>query len=353
MARRPEFSALMGTIFVFLFFSWFGRPNFLGFAGTATWVNVAAELALISLPVALVMIAGHLDLSVGSVLAAGAMTFAILSGYYGLPSWIGVIAGLAVGALLGLVNGLLVTKVKLPSFIVTLATMFSIQGIVYGVTRLTTGTVLVSVQVDEGVKNIFGGLMFDQFETAVLFALAMVLVVSWIVYRTRFGNWVYAIGGDEVSARAAGVPVDRTTVMLYIGSGFGSALLGVIQVALYSSAQVSAGQSYVFNSIIAVVVGGVLLTGGFGSPIGVLFGTMTFAIVYQGIYYTGWDSDWSALILGMLLLIAVLSNNTFRKLAMSAAKPKDKKKPAPGGGGGHAATATATTTATEKKATNV
>ncbi len=152
----------------------------------------------------------------------------------------------------------------------------------------------------------------------------MALIVSWILYKTKFGNWVFAIGGDETSARAAGVPVERTTILLFMGSGFGASLLGVTQVALFGSAQVSAGQSYVFFSIIAVVVGGVLLTGGYGSPIGVIFGTMTFAIVSQGIYSTGWDSDWSSLILGVLLLIAVLTNNTFRRLALSSGDKKDE-----------------------------
>jgi simple sugar transport system permease protein len=324
LTRRPEFSALVGTVFVYLFFSWFGRPTFTSFSGTATWLNVAAELGLIALPVSLVMIAGHLDLSVGSILAAGAMSFAILSGHYGLPAWIGLVTGLVIGTLVGFINGLIVTRSKLPSFIVTLAMLFALQGLVFGITRLTTGTVLVSIQVDPGVKNIFGKLIFGQYETAILFCLGMALIVSWILYKTKYGNWIFAIGGDEVSARAAGVPVDRTTIWLYMGTGFGAALLGVIQVALYGSAQVSAGQSYVFNSIIAVVVGGVLLTGGYGSPVGVIFGAMTFAIVYQGIYATGWDSDWSALILGVLLLIAVLTNNTFRRLALSGGKPQPK-----------------------------
>jgi simple sugar transport system permease protein len=158
----------------------------------------------------------------------------------------------------------------------------------------------------------------------------MALVVSWILYKTKYGNWIFALGGEEVSARAAGVPVERLTIWLFMGSGFGAALLGVIQVALYGSAQTSAGQSYVFYSIIAVVVGGVLLTGGYGSPVGVIFGTWTYAIVSQGIYSTGWDSDWASLILGLMLLIAVLANNTFRRFALTSG---DKPKPvAPGKG---------------------
>jgi simple sugar transport system permease protein len=292
---------------------------------TGGWLNVAAELGLIALPVALVMIAGHLDLSVGSILAAGAMTYAILTGHFGLPDIIGLPAGLAVGTFFGFLNGLIVTKTKLSSFIVTLAMNFGLRGLVFGVTRLTTSTVLVSVEVNETVRSTFGGRLYLTFENAIVLWVIMALVVSWLLYKTKYGNWIFALGGDQTSARAAGVPVERVTIGLFMGSGFGSALLGVTQVALFGSAQVSAGQSYVFFSIIAVVVGGVLLTGGYGSPIGVIFGTLTFAIVSQGIYSTGWDSDWSSLILGLLLLIAVFTNNTFRRLALSSGDKLETK----------------------------
>ncbi len=324
LARRPEFAAFVGTLFVFVFFGYFGWPTFTSALVTAGWLNVAAELGLIALPVALVMVAGHLDLSVGSILAAGAMTYAILTGHYDLPDYIGLPAGLGVGTFFGFLNGLIVTKTKLSSFIVTLAMLFALRGLVFGITRLTTSTVLVPVEVDPFVRETFGGRIWRTYENAIILWVIMALVVSWILYKTKFGNWVFSIGGDETSARAAGVPVERTTILLFMGSGFGSALLGVTQVALFGSAQVSAGQSYVFFSIIAVVVGGVLLTGGYGSPIGVIFGTMTFAIVSQGIYSTGWDSDWSSLILGVLLLIAVFTNNTFRRLALSSGDKKDE-----------------------------
>lgn len=323
LTRRPEFAAFVGTLFVFIFFGYFGWPTFTSVLVTAGWLNVAAELGLIALPVALVMIAGYLDLSVGSVLAAGAMTYAILTGHLGLPDWIGLPAGLAVGTLIGFTTGYIVVRTKLHSFIVSLAMLFAVRGLVFGITRLTTSTVLVAVEVDPWVRSVFGGRIWKTYEMAILFYIGMALVVSWILYKTKYGNWIFALGGDEISARAAGVPVERLTIWLFMGSGFGSALLGVIQVATYGSAQVSAGQSYVFFSIIAVVVGGVLLTGGYGSPVGVIFGTLTFAIVSQGIYSTEWDSDWSSLILGVLLLIAVLTNNTFRRLALaSGEKPR-------------------------------
>jgi len=326
LVRRPEFGALIGALAVYIFFAVAGGPDFMNIGGTASWLNVSAELGIIALPVAMVMIAGDLDLSVGSILASSSMTLAIVSGYFGLPTWIGIIAALAFGVLVGLINGIVVTKTNLPSFVVTLATQFGVSGITLGFTRLITGSTSVPFTADQPFQAMFGSMLFgDKFEVAVVWWIIMAIVVSIVLYKSPFGNWIYAIGGDVVSARATGIPVSKVRIWLFAGSGFGAALVAVIQTTLYSSAQVSNGQSFVFNSIIAVVIGGVLLTGGYGSTIGVTLGTITFGIVNQGIYYTGWNADWAALILGILLLIAVLTNNTFRRLAISGGKKKEKK----------------------------
>jgi simple sugar transport system permease protein len=324
LVRRPEFGALIGALAVYIFFAFAGGSQFTELGGWASWLNVAAELGIIALPVSMVMIAGDLDLSVGSVLASSSMVLAITSGYYHLPSIVGILLALAFGTLVGILNGFIVTKTNLPSFVVTLATMFAVSGITLGVTRLLTGSTSVAYTADEPFHSMFGIMIGGKFEVAIVWWVIVAIAVSLILYKSVWGNWIYAIGGDVVSARATGIPVSKVRIALFSGSGFGAALVAVIQTCLYNSAQVANGQSFVFNSIIAVVVGGVLLTGGYGSTIGVILGTMTFAIVNQGIYYTGWDADWAALILGILLLIAVLTNNTFRKLALSGGK-KEKK----------------------------
>jgi simple sugar transport system permease protein len=322
LIRRPEFGALIGTLVVYVFFTIVGGGPFSEIGGFASWMNIAAELGIIALPVALVMIAGDLDLSVGSTLAAGAITTAVISGYYELPTWIGIVAGCAVGILIGFINGIIVVRTNLPSFVVTLATNFSVFGLVLGIVKILTGTVAVSITPDPLSKAVFGTLLFGNFESAIIIWAAVALLVWWLLTKSPFGNWIYAIGGDMVSAKATGIPVNKVRIWLFMGTGLASSFVGVFQTILYQSAQVNAGQSFVFNSIIAVVVGGVLLTGGYGSTIGVILGTMTFAIVNQGIYYTGWDSDWASLILGVLLLIAVLTNNTFRRLALTGGKKK-------------------------------
>jgi len=323
LIRRPEAGALIGTVSVFIFFAVFGGPEFMSAGGAASWLNVAAELGIIAIPVGLLMIAGELDLSVGSVLASSSMTVAIVSGHWGAPVGLGILAALTLGLVTGFLNGLLVTRTHVPSFVVTLATNFGLAGLTLGLSRVITGTTSVAIDPGSPAKELLGTLMANKFEVAIFWWIGVVVVVGWMLHASRYGNWIFAVGGDDVSARATGISVRNVKIGLFMGSGLGAALVGVIQTMLYNSAQVANGQSFVFNSIIAVVIGGVLLTGGYGSVVGVVLGTLTFSIVQQGIYYTGWNSDWASLILGVLLLAAVLMNNTFRSMALSYS-PKKK-----------------------------
>ncbi|MDX3583481.1 MULTISPECIES: ABC transporter permease [Streptomyces] len=325
LRHRPEAGALIGTLSVFVFFAIFGGEKFLAQAGAASWLNIAAELGIIAIPVGLLMIAGELDVSVGSVLAGSSMTLAIVSGHWGAPMIVGIVLALALGLLTGLLNGILVTRSNVPSLVVTLATLFALSGLTLGLSRFTTGTTSVALAPDPTSKAIFGQLIGGQFEVAIFWWIAVAVAVTVLLQAMPYGNWIFAIGGDKESARANGIPVARVKISLYMASGFCAALVGVIQTILYNGAQVANGQSFVFNSIIAVVIGGVLLQGGYGSVVGVVLGTLTFAIVNQGIYFTGWNSDWAALILGVLILAAVLMNNTFRRLALSH-KPRSAKK---------------------------
>lgn len=324
LTHRPEIGALAGTVLVYVFFAIFGGSQFLEPGGTSAWLNTAAELAIIALPVGLLMIAGEFDLSVGSVVAASSVTLALISGYWGLPIYIGLIAALGLGTLTGYINGLMVTSTNVPSFIVTLAMQFALAGLTLGLARVFTDTTSINITADEFTTELFGGFFAGQFENAIFWALGLAVVVAWILQVSKYGNWIFALGGDTQSARAAGIPVEKTKIALFMSTGFGASLVGIIQTLLYSGAQTNSGQSFVFNSVIAVVIGGVLLTGGYGSVFGIVLGTCTFAIVNQGIYYTGWNSDWAALILGVLLLAAVLGNNTFRRLALSTGDKKKK-----------------------------
>jgi simple sugar transport system permease protein len=324
LTRRPETGALAGTIIVYAFFVLFGGSEFTSTGGFATWLNTGSELLIIALPVGLLMIAGEFDLSVGSVVAASSVTTALVGGTWGLPTPVAVLVALGLGTLSGYLNGLMVTRTNVPSFIVTLAMQFALAGITLGLVRVFTGTTSLPIAGDEITTKLFGGFFFDQFEHAIFWAIGVTLVVAWVLQKSKYGNWIFALGGDTQSARAAGIPVEKTKIALFMATGFAASLVGVIQTLIYNGAQTGGGQSFVFNSVIAVVIGGVLLTGGYGSVFGIVLGTCTFAIVNQGVYYTGWNSDWAALILGVLLLAAVLMNNTFRRAAMSSGEKKKK-----------------------------
>jgi simple sugar transport system permease protein len=253
------------------------------------------------------------------------MTVAIVSGYYRAPIIVGIAAALGLGLIIGFINGILVVRTKLPSFVVTLATLFAVAGLTLGLSVILTGSTSVALTSAPAAKLLLGDFVGGKFQVSLFWWVAVVAIVGFFLNFSIYGNWILALGGDAVSARNAGIPTDRLTIALFMGSGLCAAFVGMSQAILYNSAQVAAGQSFIFNSIIAVVIGGVLLTGGYGSVVGIVLGTLTFSIVNQGIFYTGFDANWASLIIGILLLLAVLMNNTFRNMALTYA-PRAKGK---------------------------
>ncbi|MGO8368248.1 ABC transporter permease [Rhizobium ruizarguesonis] len=324
LLRRPEAGAFLGLVGVLVFFVVFGSTKFLEPAGAASWLNVAANLGIIALPIGLLMIAGDLDISIGAMIPAGSMTVAVLSGYYDLPIWVGMLGALAFGLIVGLVNGYLVVHTAVPSLIVTLGTLFAVQGLMLGTSVLVTGTTSVALTADPWAKFLFGQFLAGSFQVIILWWVAITAIFIFFIHFSPYGNWIFAMGGDKVSARNAGIPTTRLTMVLFVLSAMSASFVGMCQAILFNSAQVSGGMTFIFNSIISVVVGGVLLTGGVGSVIGIFFGTITFAVVNQGIYFTTFDRNWSSLIIGVMLLVAVLMNNTFRQMALTYS-PKKKK----------------------------
>jgi simple sugar transport system permease protein len=143
-------------------------------------------------------------------------------------------------------------------------------------------------------------------------------VATWVLLRTRFGNWIFASGGDPVAARNVGVPVSRVKIVLFICMSMVATLFAAIQVLDAGSADTLRGQQKEFEAIIAVVVGGTLLTGGYGSAIGAAFGALIFGTVQMGIFYTGVDTDWFKVFMGIMVLLAVLVNNFIRRKVTEA-----------------------------------
>ena len=209
------------------------------------------------------MIAGELDISIGSMILASSMTIAIISGHYDGPIWLGILAALALGALVGVINGVLVVRTAVPSFIVTLGTLFAVAGLTLGLSVLLTGTTSVAIKAAQRPSFFWA--------TSSAAAIRSPSCGGWLLLpcfgssctipntATGYGNWIFAMGGDKVSARNEGIPTERLTIILFMCSGVSAAFVGLSQAILYNSAQVSAGQSHIFNAIIAVVVGGCLV----------------------------------------------------------------------------------------------
>jgi simple sugar transport system permease protein len=324
IVRRPEFGAVLSFVAVITFYVAFGGVSLGSLFGAASWVNFAANLGIVALPVGLLMIAGELDISIGAMIPAGSMSIAILSGYYELPIVIGMLGALAFGVLVGLVNGFLAVRTSVPSLIITLGTLVAVQGLVLAGSVILTGAASVPLEAPAWAKMVFGQLLLGRFQVVILWWFALTVVFGFVLHATRYGNWIFAMGGDEVSARNAGIPTKRLKIALFVLSSTAASFVGMCGAILFNSAQVSGGMNYIFNTIVSIVVGGVLLTGGFGSVVGIFLGALTFAVVNQGIYFTDIDRNWSNLIIGVMLMAAVLMNNTFRQMALSFV-PKKKK----------------------------
>jgi simple sugar transport system permease protein len=317
LLARPEIGALAGAILVYVFFAMVaGDSGFLTREGTLNWLEVSAELGIIVIPATLLAISGEFDVSLGSMIGLAGMTVALSSVEAGAPLWLAIILTFAAAALIGLANGLLVVRTGLSSLIVTLAGLFILRGLTIAVTRLITGTTQVSgiaaATGDPFYVDLFAGELFG-IPVAIYWWIALVAVATWILEKTAFGNAIYAVGGDPVAARNLGVPVNRVKVSLFVVAGLCAALVAIITTLGSDSADVLRGQLKEFQAIAATVIGGTLITGGYGSAIGGALGAVIFGMVSQGIFFTGVDADWFQVFLGSMLLAAVLVNQFVRR----------------------------------------
>ncbi len=321
---RPELGSIAGLIVVFVFFAIVaGNGGFLTWAGTRNYLEVAAQLGILASAVALLMIAGEFDLSVSSMIGVAAISMAILAhpGYGNLPLGLAILITLLFALGIGYFNGYLVLRTGLPSFIVTLAMMFILAGANIGFTKLITKLTIVSGLNEKIAADPIAKLFTGEFlglPAAVWWWVGVTVVLSFVLLRTPFGNWIFGAGGDAHAARNVGVPVRRVKITLFMLTAAMATLLATIQVMGLGSANVLQGQGKELEAIAAAVIGGCLLTGGYGSVIGAGIGALILAIVQQGIVYTNIDLDWFKVMVGGMILGAVILNNYLRKLSMQA-----------------------------------
>jgi simple sugar transport system permease protein len=317
---RPEVGAIVGAGVLWIYFAIVaGDRGFLSARGTASYLEVSAQLGILAIAVSLLMIAGEFDLSIGSIIGASGMIVAILSMQYGWNIWLAIGASLVASIIIGLANGVLVRWSGLPSFIITLATLFIIRGLTIALTRIETGRTQIggltgadgyasAQKAFDANIDLFGA----GFPASIVWWLGLTTIATWVLLRTPFGNWTFGAGGNEQAARNVGVPVNRVKIALFVMTAIAAWLVAVIQVISSTGADVLRGQQQEFFAIIAVVIGGTLLTGGYGSAIGAAIGALIFGMVRQGIVFAGVDADWFQVFLGGMVLIAVLINRYVR-----------------------------------------
>jgi simple sugar transport system permease protein len=328
LLSRPELGAIAGLVVVWVFFAVAAFDNnFVSFTTTAAILNRAAPLGILAVAVALLMIAGEFDLSIGSILGFAGMAIMVLvtpvdGGGFGWTLWPAALVALALAALTGVLNGWLVVTTRLPSFIITLGTLFIFRGLTIAVTRLRTNRTqlgdLDEVAGYELAKTFFAAkltLFGASFNLSIVWWVALAAIATWVLLRTRSGNWIFGTGGAVEAARNVGVPTRAVKMALFVTTASAAFLVALIQAVEFTGADTLRGFQQEFEAIIAAVIGGCLLTGGYGSAVGAALGALIFAMVQQGIVITGIDGDWYQVFIGCVLVVAVILNNYVRQKA--------------------------------------
>jgi simple sugar transport system permease protein len=318
---RPEMGAGVGAVGIFIFFL-IVAPPFRSPESLATVLYASSTIGIMAVGVGLLMIGGEFDLSTGVAVTTSSLAASMLAYNLHLNLWVGAVLALVVSLAVGFFNGYMVMKTKIPSFLITLSTFFMLAGINLAVTKLLSGQVATpSVSDMQGFAS--GKVVFASsiplgpvnVRVTVLWWVLFTAIATWVLFKTRIGNWIFAVGGNQDSARAVGVPVAKVKIGLFMTVGFCAWFVGMHLLFSFNTIQSGQGIGNEFFYIIAAVIGGCLLTGGYGTAIGTLIGAFIFGMTNQGIVYAGWNPDWFKFFLGAMLLFAVIANNVFRNYA--------------------------------------
>ncbi|MET7686641.1 ABC transporter permease [Streptomyces sp. NPDC005483] len=314
LLARPDVGVFLGAVAVWVFFL-IAAPPVRDGSSMANILYQSSTIGIMALPVALLMIGGEFDLSAGVAVITSALTASMFAFQLTLNVWAGIFVALLVSLAIGFLNGWLVVRTGLPSFLITLGTFLILQGVNLAVTKMVTGNVatddISNMDGFDQAKKVFassfevGGV---QIKITIVYWLVFAALATWVLLRTRYGNWIFAVGGNKDSARAVGVPVNFTKISLFMLVGFAAWFVGMHNLFSFNTVQSGEGVGQELIYISAAVIGGCLLTGGAGSAIGPVFGAFMFGMVQQGIVYANWNPDWFKAFLGVMLLGAVMIN---------------------------------------------
>jgi len=302
-----KFGALFGLILLSVVLAILS-PSFLKIDNLMNIARQSSINALLSIGMLLPILTAGIDLSVGSILAVSIVMGGVVSVFWSMPPIIGILAVLLTGAVAGLINGLLLTKLRLPHpFISTLGTMNVYRGLALIIT---------------GASPIFGFSYLMNFTgqanvgfIPVSFILVILICVIFHIFltRTATGRYIYAIGGNKEAARLSGIPVDKVLIKVYTISGLMAGLGGLVLIGRTNAASPIAGLTYELDAIAAVIIGGASFFGGVGTVWGTLIGAMIIAVLRNGLNLLGTSTDLQTVVIGMVIILAVYIDVLRRK----------------------------------------
>ncbi len=309
LRKIPEFGALIAFLALFTFFAIFA-PKFFSLRNIVSLLTIIAELGIMAVGESFIIISGEIDLSVSSTYAMAGFVFVTVANIFTSPlgSMLAFIIALLVSLLIGFINSQVFLKGGIPSFVVTLGMMMFLRGALLGI----TGGHSISYAGDSLVPTLLTGILAYRFRPSHFWFIAIVIIFSFILNRTIFGNRVFATGGNKLAAYTMGVNVNRVKTSCFMISSTLAGLSGVIAISRFNLSNVSFGQGMELEAIAASVIGGTLMTGGYGSIIGTALGAGIMGMVRTGLVMAGVPSYWYNAFVGIILVIAAVVNLKLR-----------------------------------------
>ena len=286
-------------------------PTFLKVDNLLNILRQSAILGTLVVGVTFVMISGNCDLSVGSIIAVIGVILALLIENLGVPVWLAVIIAILIGVFTNALNGILAVTIKVTPFVITLATMSFWSGVTY---VLSNAKVLM---IRNDAFRIFGqGMIAGKIPVIVVIFLVMLLIGMFILNKTYFGRYVYAIGGNRDAAHLAGININRMTIYTHMVSGVFVGIAAVLYTSRVMCSQPNAAANYHFDCITAACLGGVSMAGGEGKLSGCALGVIALQILFNGMTLLGVNEFWQKIATGLVLLLAITLDSVQRNLTV-------------------------------------
>ncbi|MBN7794293.1 ABC transporter permease [Microbacterium esteraromaticum] len=302
LKRQLQQSLAFGTLIVLVIFFSIASPAFFTVSNLTTVLLSTAVIAILALGTTFVIITGGIDLSLGTGMALSAVMTGVFITNWGMPIWVGVLGGIATGVLMGLVNGVNITILRLPPFIATLAMMMIAGGLALVISNVRP--IYFSTSAPE-FKRIALGTLIPGIPNAVLITLVLAVVAALVLSKTLLGRYTFAIGSNEEATRLSGVNTRRWTIFVYMFAGAFVGVAGVVIASRLDSAQPQIGMGYELQAIAAVIIGGTSLLGGRGSIVGTVIGALIMSVLVNGLRIMSIQTEWQNVVVGVVVLLAV------------------------------------------------